>query len=509
MSPDKFQQAYVSIQDASKHLLDYVKEIRQGLNSQSNRDEILRKIEKEIEASFQALNEQKFQVAVIAAMKAGKSTFLNALIGVDILASETEACTVCRTDIRPISSDKAPQLFEYRESQTTPVLIAEGSTELIREEFRKRTHEIRLTNNKDKTIRFELRHSIEAIGNLSALKGFTLVDTPGPNEWDSAGFNTIELKKTALQALRTCDVILFILDYTSFKDNTNSEMLRDLIEQRSEFLSRNTGKIYFILNKVDRKAQKDRSIGEIVDSLKKDLIGFGIPHPIIYTTSAWQALLSKLIQSKLANKDHRTDFKDFFLARYFSEDEDGNVIVPKLADVAPKALEDSGIKDIEESILQAVVRNSGWILLSEVLAKLDKAAKSLEDSLNTEIRGWQIEITSLKQKIDEYEIKAESARGKVQSVKKSIKEQQDILVNGFSEGISLFAKEAKNIIAKEIKNLVNVISSNKPLLLKEQNKVLAPSDINIPVKETKFGFKLPEWVPFLVEQKFNLKQKFL
>lgn len=159
-------------------------------------------------------------------MKAGKSTFLNALIGADVLASEREACTVCRTDVHPIPAEQTPRLLEYREGQKEPVTpVTEGDAGVIRQKFIDRTREIRATDNIDKTIRFELEHPIEAISKLSSLAGFTLVDTPGPNELESAGFNTVALKRTALEALRTCDAILFILDYTSFRDDTNSELL--------------------------------------------------------------------------------------------------------------------------------------------------------------------------------------------------------------------------------------------------------------------------------------------
>jgi GTPase Era involved in 16S rRNA processing len=220
--------------------------------------------------------------------KPGKSTFLNAIIGADVLASEAEACTVCRTDIRPIDAGQTPRLLEYQAGKREPIVLIEGEAREIRQRFLERTHEIRAKNNQDNTTRFELEHPIEAISTMPSLTGFTLVDTPGPNEWESVSFNTTSLKQTALEALRTCDAILFILDYAAFKANTNSELLKDLIEQRKEFLAENTGKIYFILNKVDRKADRDRPIAEVIESLRINLVEFGIPKPIIYSVSGLQ-----------------------------------------------------------------------------------------------------------------------------------------------------------------------------------------------------------------------------
>lgn len=70
------------------------------------------------------MQEQKYQVAVITAMKAGKSTFLNAVLGADILASEVESCTVCRTDVRHIEAGQTPRLLEYREGQRQAFVVA-------------------------------------------------------------------------------------------------------------------------------------------------------------------------------------------------------------------------------------------------------------------------------------------------------------------------------------------------------------------------------------------------
>ena len=444
MSSQQFQAAHENIYNTGTHLLHYLREIRAGRLSEGDETKGLQSIEDDLSKALSALKEQKYQVAVIAAMKAGKSTFLNVLIGADILASESEACTVCRTDIRPINNGSTPRILEYREGERKPVLIAEGEAEEIRCRFLERTHEIRATRNQDQTTRFEIEHPIEAISKLPSLAGFTLVDTPGPNEWESADFSTVELKRTALEALRTCDAILFILDYSSFKDNTNSELLQELIEQRKEALQENTGKLYFILNKVDRKAEKDRAIKDVIEDLRKALIGFGVTEPIIYSASAWQGLLAKLIQRKVATKEHKADFSNF-LTPYMEENEEGEIFLPKMkiVDAAPKALVDSNIPTIEESVIQTVVQNSGWNLLSDALSKLDKAAKAIEDTLNAQISGWEMEIEALKQKVEEYKKRAKSAKIKVKAVKESVKQQEQMLIEVFSQGIWKFAESAK------------------------------------------------------------------
>lgn len=449
----EFQEYYNRIKTTGENFLNYLKELRNERLEGENDAQGLQRIEENIEKALKALIEQKYQVAVVAAMKAGKSTFLNAVIGADVLASEVEACTVCRTDIRPIDVGQAPRLLEYQAGKREPVVLMEGDATKIRQKFLERTHEIRAKSNEDNTTRFELEHPIEAISIMPSLAGFTLVDTPGPNEWESASFNTIVLKQTALEALRTCDAILFILDYTAFKADTNLELLQELIGKRKEFIAENTGKIYFVLNKIDRKAERDRSITDVIASLRKSLIEFGIPEPIIYPVSGWQGLLSKLIQQGKATDTHVKDFETFFSARYAERDDRGRRIIPLPEEVAPQALNDSGLLKIQETVIQTITQNSGWHLLSDVLNELYKAAKAIDDIFITEIGAWQLEFKELIQKIEEYKKDADLAQSKVLSIKKSVEAQKKILITTFSYEINKFAETAKKQIYSEIERV--------------------------------------------------------
>lgn len=495
MSSEQFQAAHDSIYNTGTRLLQYLQEIRQGRLSEGDDTKGLQSVEDEINKALHALKEQKYQVAVIAAMKAGKSTFLNAVIGADILASETAACTICRTDVRHIPSGKIPRLLEYREGQRRPIVLAEGDAGEIQQKFLVRTREIREKSNPEKTTRFEIEHPIEAINTLSSLAGFTLVDTPGPNEWESGNFNTA-LKQTALEALRTCNAILFVLNYASYKDNAISDLFKDIIENRKEILSENTGKIYFILNKVDQKTEKDREIADVIEDLKRELASFGFPNPIIYPASSRQGVLAKLIQQGKATDSQIKDFKKFFSARYAIEDEEGNQIIPAPYKIAPQALEDSGLLTIQETMIQSITQNAGWNLLSDVLLKIEKMAKASEDSLNLQINGWELEIHSLKNKVEEYHIRAESAKKKVKNVNESVKTQEKILTTQFSEAMISFASGAKNKIQQEIDRIAKSSSAEYPKTNTQDITELLPQ-AEIPSNNISMGLTVPNNIPIL------------
>ncbi|MEH2456673.1 dynamin family protein [Nostoc sp.] len=173
MPEQEFQETYNRIRGTGDQLLNYLKELRAGRLKEGDSTKGLQSVEDNITKALKALKEQKYQVAVIAAMKAGKSTFLNAIIGADVLASESEACTVCRTDIHPIDAGQTPRLLEYQAGKREPIVLIEGEAREIRQRFLERTHEIRAKSNQDNTTRFELEHPIEAISTMPSLRGFS------------------------------------------------------------------------------------------------------------------------------------------------------------------------------------------------------------------------------------------------------------------------------------------------------------------------------------------------
>jgi GTPase Era involved in 16S rRNA processing len=504
MSSQQFQATHSRIEQLGTQLLQYLQEIRQSRLSEGDDTKGLQSVESDITTALTALKQQKYQVAVIAAMKAGKSTFLNSIIGVDVLASETAACTICRTDVLHIPADKVPRLLEYRAGERKPVVIAEGNEGEIQQKFLIRTRKIRETGNPDNTIRFEIEHPIEAISGLSSLAGFTLVDTPGPNEWESAQFNTVALKQTALEALRTCNAILFILNYASYKDNAVSELFKDVVENRKEILEADKGKIYFILNKIDQKTERDREIDEVIQDLKRELSNFGFPDPIIYPASSRQGLLAKLIQQGKATESQIKDFKKFFSAKYSTEDEEGNQIIPAPWKIAPLALRDSGIPTIQETVIETITKNAGWNLLNDALAKIDKAAKSIENLLNAQIGGWNTKLEELKQIVEEYRRRSESANKKVDLIKESVNNKEKELISKFSQGIIEFAEGAKFRIQREIDLIANP-KFDKSTNSEVNHKIDIPEKIDIPSNDMSLALTLPNAVPILGGFSFSFR----
>jgi GTPase Era involved in 16S rRNA processing/uncharacterized protein YukE len=454
MMHPEFQVAYSRLNSLGDNLATYLAELKAGLEQQGDSTADLDDIAKNISDSLKHLQNHTYEVAVIAAMKAGKSTFLNAMIGTDILASESASCTVCRTNIRHIPNAADSELLEYREGSRHPISLAKGDARSIQTAFLHRTREIRERNNPDQTVNFELRHPIAAIQDLSCLSGLVLIDTPGPNEWESAGFEINKLKETTLKVVRKCNAVLFLLDYTSYKDNAITGLFQELVEGRKEFLRENSGRLYFILNKIDQRGEKDPPLEETIVLLKRELEGFGFNDPQVYAASSRKGLLAKMILAGTESSDSRSDFIRFFSAAYATENEEGDLITPSPKKIAPKALEDSGIPIIENSVIQEIIRQSGWHFLEEIVASLDKEAVSIETLLKTKIAGWNQSIEGLRRLIESYAQKSESAQERVEQVRRKVDAEKEIVTDHLSKGIDQFSDRSKEKFHAVIEEIV-------------------------------------------------------
>ncbi|MFN9061616.1 MAG: hypothetical protein ACK5WL_16795, partial [Pseudanabaena sp.] len=359
------------------------------------------------------------------------------------------SCTVCETHVRHIDSDKTPRLIESQGSKRQPIIF-EGDDAEIKQHFLSRTREIRASGNSDNSFRFEIEHPIEAVGSMDLLKNFTLIDIPGPDEWKSGDFDSTSLKETAIRVLHDCNVILFILDYTRWQNETTQRFFDELKENREEFLKQCEGRVYFILNKIDMRRRTDPEIHLLLENVKKKISSFGFVDPIVYPVSSRKALLAKLIRDEKATEDDILSFEDEFLPIYRNRE---TRTYPTPQEIASQALEDSKVPEIEEVVIRTVIQKSGWDLLNDSLQGIEKAINAIDDTLKFRQAGWQTKYSDLKVKVKEYEKKTETAQKKVNSVKLSVDQQKSFLVSGFQKGISGFAEGAKAAIERELNRI--------------------------------------------------------
>lgn len=230
-------------------------------------------------------------VIVIAPMSAGKSTFINALIGQEILPSANMATTATITRI--YNQDHLPHFLGRAYSV---------SGECIREEANL-TDDIVCAWNADPNIsRIDISGNIESLYNTEY--NIVVYDTPGPNNSQDKSHEdlTMEVINNG-----NYGVILYVLNATQL--GTNDDFT--LLEHVAQVLQKDKHKrIIFILNKADcLDEEKGESIDQVIYRTVKYLIQIGFKRPTIIPTSAYLAFIIK----KTLNNDSLSRIERFTL----------------------------------------------------------------------------------------------------------------------------------------------------------------------------------------------------
>lgn len=159
-------------------------------------------------------SEQKLTILVAGEMKVGKSTFINTLLGVDILATAHEVCTNVPTKI-VYGEDEKIIVHYIQESDRT---IREPEI-ITREEIKEFSTESANKENNNKVDYIEIQINSPLLSD-----GLAFIDTPGLGAIDP--LHAITTYKMASQA----DIIFFLGD--ARKPLTQSEIasLKDLIK---------------------------------------------------------------------------------------------------------------------------------------------------------------------------------------------------------------------------------------------------------------------------------------
>lgn len=213
---------------------------------------------------------------VAATMSAGKSSFLNALLGTEILHSANEATTSCITGIL---------CQGHGDQQFSGICYARNGQELAHcTPISAQTIQVW---NADPAV-----HCIFLYGSSRSIFGLRysimLYDTPGPNNSQNHDHARVMLEAVRTIAFGTMFYILNVTQIGTSDDRTFLEQLRHEMHQKADV------SIYFVLNKVDvLDPDMGESIGKYVQNAKSYLEGIGFEQPVIIPTMAHVALCAR------------------------------------------------------------------------------------------------------------------------------------------------------------------------------------------------------------------------
>ena len=198
------------------------------------------------------LSSGALHLAVMGMFKRGKSSFVNALLGVDILP----------TSVVPVTS--VPTVIKYGDTLRLSIRFFNNKPDLIVQESAKAVHDCLLTHVAEEHNPLNRRCVEEAIvdcPNPLLKNGTMFIDTPG------FGSTYRHNTKTTLDLLRKCDAVLFLLSPDPPFTQTEVEFLKEVRKAVS--------RIFFILNKIDLLTIEDlNKIDKFIQSILTNNLGF-------------------------------------------------------------------------------------------------------------------------------------------------------------------------------------------------------------------------------------------
>lgn len=304
-----------TVQDLQKDVVELLEQISALMNRAStvldseNNNNRYGKFQQEVIGAVNNVKNLKLRMAIVAPMKAGKSTIINTIVGQEILPSRNAAMTTLPTEI----------IFDAKLEEPTLALSAEISAvfqeavialrqkmqvcgvEQIQAQIAQYPHLTQLLKEIQAPVGFPTRSKTtgreeiikaltglndiirlcslleptkDPLGQLEAVPcihtpfwrsqttqsekigNLAIVDTPGPNE---AGDN-LKLTAVVAEQLQKSSIVLVVLDFTQLKTEAAEKVKKDV--QRVIDL-RGKENLYVLINKVDQRRESDMTPDQV------------------------------------------------------------------------------------------------------------------------------------------------------------------------------------------------------------------------------------------------------
>lgn len=235
---------------------------------------------------LERIENDTFTVAVVGEFKRGKSTFINALLGVSVLPTDVLPCSATLNRVSYALSHRVVLEFKNGRREEVP--------------FDKLADYVTQLTNESEAVAKTIKQAIVYYPSPYCQNNVDVYDTPGLN--DSNAMTDVTLSVLP----RTDAAIMVILAQSPF-----SEYERDFLENR--LLMADLGRVVFVVNGIDnfpRPEDADRVIKAIEDRIQKHVLerakrqyGVDSPEyeayvkkigkPRVFGISAYQAVVGK------------------------------------------------------------------------------------------------------------------------------------------------------------------------------------------------------------------------
>ena len=234
-----------------------------------------------VENNLEFMHREPFRILVTATMSAGKSTFVNALVGKKIAQSQNLACT---SKIHKIIGKPYDDGFICKDDGDL-LLNAQSSA---------------LLNNNPLNRTDRLAAAVFFDGELSALR-LELCDSPGVNASNYAAHKNIaedELKSQRYYLL------IYIMNATQLF-TTDDDLHVDFVKENCR-----NANVLFIVNKIDMIEPETEDVSSIVERVRRYLIEKNFKQPIMICPTS--SLAGFLVKQNRRQSLNRTDQRQLY-----------------------------------------------------------------------------------------------------------------------------------------------------------------------------------------------------
>ncbi len=231
-------------------------------------------------------------IAVCATMSAGKSTFVNALLGRDVLPARNEATTAKITSV--YDKDKSNRMIGF--VQTVGNRISECCDDV-------QLAKLDEWNNSSDVLRIFMQGDLDGIRNKNMI--VAVHDTPGTNNSGDRGHHDITMQFLHENMM---DALIFVANAEQLCTNDERELLSELLKK---VVSPKTLPVLFVLNKADAIDPEKEELSQIITSYEKYLAELGFVNVTVLPVSSKAARLLKMARNGRAERFTARESKAF------------------------------------------------------------------------------------------------------------------------------------------------------------------------------------------------------
>jgi len=443
--------------------------------------------EREIASKKHDVEELELVMSIVAPMKAGKSTIINAVVGFDLLPSRAAAMTTLPTEIVFKKDLTEPILIVPKDCGDAFNITLEAIKGKIRDEGiattqeRIATHphlqellqEVETTdgflNSEQVKGTDEIKRVLTALNDIvrlasileptkdplarirdlprietpfwrsqkqedqaDLLGSLVIVDTPGPNE---AGEN-LKLSAVVEEQLKNSSIILIVLDFTQLNNKAADDIKRQ-VKPIIGLLGKEN--LYVLVNKVDQRTENDPMTSEKVEQFVLADLELGNQNDtdrVFEVAARWAFCATNFLTE--AQNNENMDIKANNSARALAEQTLGTrwkdklktVNIEKLKEEADFIWEGSGFPSFLDRSINALMERAAPLAMKAALTYCRGLLNELKDDVSLRSSAISQDGEKLRNEVQALEVdlkRLEMCRAKLKDVERiRIQLQQDL-----------------------------------------------------------------------------------